>query len=259
MATRWMSGWGIKFLDYDNDGDFDLFLVNGFPEPGRRLFKPGEISGAAFTVQKTGDKYKNVSSQSGPVFGKSFSARGMAVGDFNNDGGIDVLVAINDGAPILLRNNVGKQNHWLGVQLVGDKIQSRCGRRTAYLQVGGPYANSHENWRWKLSLVARSAGVAGRRQANEDRLSGCAMATARRQRGTFHEFACRQVHHDCGRNREVEVTSQFAQGVGNGRGLVRGPRRDGLPDDFAGSGADAVVRRRFFRGRASYYRRQLPD
>src|SRR5258708_25496978 len=122
MAGRWMSGWGMKFLDYDNDGDLDLFLANGFPDDMVEDFSSQvKYQEPLLLFQKTGDKYKNVSSQSGPVFGKSFSARGMAVGDFNNDGGIDVLVAVNDGAPILLPNNVGKENHWLGGQLVGAK------------------------------------------------------------------------------------------------------------------------------------------
>ena len=52
-----------------------------------------------------------MSRQSGPVFAKSFSGRGLALGDFNNDGAVDVLVSVNDGAPLLLRNNIGKENH----------------------------------------------------------------------------------------------------------------------------------------------------
>jgi hypothetical protein len=103
----------------------------------------------------TGGKFKNVSEQSGPVFSKSFSARGMAVGDFNNDGGIDVLVAVNDGAPILLRNNIGKENNWLGVQLVGTKSnRDAVGARLTYkagdltrnrMKVGGgSFMSSHD-------------------------------------------------------------------------------------------------------------------
>ena len=52
---------------------------------------------------------------------KEIAARGLALGDFDNDGAVDVLVTINDGPPILLRNNVARQNHWLGVRLVGRK------------------------------------------------------------------------------------------------------------------------------------------
>ncbi len=155
MATRWMSGWGMKFIDYDNDGNLDLFLVNGFPDDLVEDFSSRvKYHEPLLLFQNMGGKYKNVSEQSGPVFSKSFSARGMAVGDFNNDGGIDVLVAVNDGAPILLRNNVGKENHWLGVQLVGTKSnRDAVGARLIYqagdltrsrMKVGGgSFLSSH--------------------------------------------------------------------------------------------------------------------
>src|SRR5207248_11442118 len=110
MATRWMSGWGLKFVDYDNDGDLDLFLVNGFPDDLVEEFSSVvKYQEPLFLFHNLAGKFENVSEKSGPVFAKSFSARGLAVGDFNNDGDIDVLVAVNDGAPILLRNNVGKE------------------------------------------------------------------------------------------------------------------------------------------------------
>jgi hypothetical protein len=156
MATRWMSGWGVKFLDYDNDGDLDLFLANGFPDDLVEDFSSQvKYHEPLLLFQNVGGKYKNVSEQSGPVFGKSFSARGMAVGDFNNDGGIDALVAVNDGAPILLRNNVGKENHWLGVQLVGTKSnRDAVGARLTYKAGdltrsrmktgGGSFLSSHD-------------------------------------------------------------------------------------------------------------------
>jgi hypothetical protein len=47
------------------------------------------------------------------------AARGMAIGDFNIDGAIDVLVAVNNGAPVLLKNNTDGGNHWLGIRLIG--------------------------------------------------------------------------------------------------------------------------------------------
>jgi hypothetical protein len=68
-----------------------------------------------------GKSFQNVSAESGPVFAKTLSARGMAIGDFDNDGAVDVLVCVNDGAPLLLRNNAAKQRHWLGINLVGTK------------------------------------------------------------------------------------------------------------------------------------------
>jgi hypothetical protein len=156
MATRWMSGWGMKFIDYDNDGNLDLFLANGFPDDLVEEFsRQVRYQEPLLLFQNTGGKYKNVSEQSGPVFSNAFSARGMAVGDFNNDGAIDVLVAVNDGAPVLLRNNVGKENHWLGVQLVGTKSnRDAVGARLTYKAGelirsrmktgGGSFLSSHD-------------------------------------------------------------------------------------------------------------------
>ena len=156
MATRWMSGWGLKFLDYDNDGNLDLFLANGFPDDLVEDFSSQvKYREPLLLFHNTGGRFQNVSAESGPVFGKSFAARGMAVGDFNNDGAIDVLVAVNDGAPVLLRNNVGASNHWLGVKLVGTKsnrdaigakvsYQSGDMKRTRIRIGGGSFLSSHD-------------------------------------------------------------------------------------------------------------------
>ncbi len=134
IMTRWMSGWGLKFLDYDNDGDLDLILANGFPDD--------LIDQTSSTVKwkqplllfhHEGRGFRNVSAESGPVFAKSFPARGLAIGDFNNDGGVDVLISNNDAAPLLLRNNAGRENNWLGVNLVGRKCNpDAIGARITY-------------------------------------------------------------------------------------------------------------------------------
>ena len=156
MATRWMSGWGLKFLDYDNDGNLDLFLANGFPDDLVEDFSSEVKYREPFLLfQNTGGKFRNVSAESGPVFAKAFSARGLAIGDFNNDGAVDVLVAINDGAPVLLKNNVGSQNHWLGVHLLGSKcnrdaigasVTYQAGdlKKTRVKVAGGSFLSSHD-------------------------------------------------------------------------------------------------------------------
>jgi len=156
MATRLLSGWGLKFFDYDNDGFLDLFLANGNPddliESIHSLVKYQE---PLMLFHGTGKGFVNVSAQSGPLFAKPLSARGMAIGDFDNDGATDVLVANNDGAPILLRNNVGSQNHWLGLKLVGTKSNpDAIGARITYqaqdlkqqrMKVGGgSFLSSHD-------------------------------------------------------------------------------------------------------------------
>src|SRR5438445_4349510 len=79
----------------------------------------------------------------------------MALGDFENDGAVDVLVTQNNGAPILLRNNAGRQNHWLGLKLsgrkanidaIGAKVTWRSGdlERQRFKIGGGSYLSSHD-------------------------------------------------------------------------------------------------------------------
>jgi enediyne biosynthesis protein E4 len=156
MSTRWMSGWGLKFFDYDNDGNLDVILANGFPDDlidlTSSLVKWKE---PMLLFHNEGKTFRNVSAESGPVFGRNFAARGLALGDFDNDGRVDVLISNNDGPPLLLRNQAGKENHWLGVHLVGrksnpDAVGSRVTyqagdlRRTRMKVGGGSFLSSHD-------------------------------------------------------------------------------------------------------------------
>jgi enediyne biosynthesis protein E4 len=155
--TRLMSGWGIKFFDYDNDGNVDLFIANGHPDDkieehvSHVMYKEPLL---LFRGNGHGG-LENVSGAAGPVFSQSFAARGMAIGDFNNDGAVDVLVAVNGGAPLLLKNVAAGDNHWLGVHLVGKKanpdaigakITWQAGdlKRSRLKVGGGSYLSSHD-------------------------------------------------------------------------------------------------------------------
>ncbi len=121
-ATVLLSGMGCRFIDYDNDGEIDLMMTNGHPDTAVQQFFPDvKYAEPMLLFRNAGGKWKNVSAESGPVFARDIAARGLALGDFNNDGSIDMLISVNDEAPILLRNNTGRQNHWLGVRLVGRK------------------------------------------------------------------------------------------------------------------------------------------
>jgi len=150
-------GWGAKFLDYDNDGNMDLVLVNGhinqviestradvkYQEPPLLLHNEGNGT------------FRNMRDHAGPAFGESYVARGLAVGDIDNDGGTDVVFSQLNGRPILLRNNVGHDNKWVGFELkgtrsnrdaIGAKVTVSYGkRRIARWIVGGSsYLSSHD-------------------------------------------------------------------------------------------------------------------
>src|SRR6266576_3192711 len=153
---RARSGMGLDSADFNQDGWIDLFLANGNPDDLiESLHSQVKYQEPLMLFHNSGKSFQNVSSQSGPVFAKPLSARGMAIGDFNNDGGIDVLVAINDGAPVLLRNTAGSQNHWLGINLVGTKSNpDAIGARVTYqsgdlkqqrMKIGGgSFLSSHD-------------------------------------------------------------------------------------------------------------------
>jgi enediyne biosynthesis protein E4 len=117
--TRSLSGWGLKFFDYDDDGDQDLILANGYPDDMVGLVSPQTTYREPLLMfENRGGIFHNVSPESGPIFKKKFPARGLAVGDFDNDGYLDVLICNNGDAPILLRNEGSHKNHWVGVKLV---------------------------------------------------------------------------------------------------------------------------------------------
>jgi hypothetical protein len=155
-ATKLMSGWGLKFFDYDNDGNLDLMIANGHPDDLiEKIYDNVTYRETLLLFHNAGSGLKNVSPESGPVFARRISARGLAVGDFDNNGALDVLVSCNDEAPVLLRNNLGSQNHWLGLKLVGRKANiDAIGARVSYqsgdmkrnhMKVGGgSYLSSHD-------------------------------------------------------------------------------------------------------------------
>ncbi len=156
-STRLLSGWGLKYFDYDNDGAVDLFLANGHPDDMIDAYSMQVKYKEPLLLFHQGDDHKlhDVSDQGGPAFQKSFAARGLAVGDFDNDGALDVLIGVNGGVPVLLRNNVAKGNNWLGLKLegsqcnrdaIGAKIYwTAAGKKRFRLKNnGGSYLSSHD-------------------------------------------------------------------------------------------------------------------
>ena len=156
QATRLLSGWGLKFFDYDNDGNLDLILANGHPDDMIESYSQQvRYKEPLVLFRNDGKKLANVTAEAGPAFQKMYPARGLAVGDYNNDGRLDLLIGNNGEAPVLLRNNAGEGHHWIGLKLQG----TSCNRdavgatitwsygdlvRNRYKANGGSYLSSHD-------------------------------------------------------------------------------------------------------------------
>jgi enediyne biosynthesis protein E4 len=122
-GTYHSSEFGAAFMDYDNDGARDIFMANGnvldniaryhadvrYAEPKLMFHNLGNAT------------FANVSGALGADFVEPRVSRGAAVGDFDNDGDLDILINNNGEEPQLLRNDGGNRNHWLGILLVGTK------------------------------------------------------------------------------------------------------------------------------------------
>jgi hypothetical protein len=121
--TLMHSGWGIKFFDYDNDGWKDLLIAQGHDLDTIELTFPQLHYREPILLARNieGKKFVDVSSISGDVFTKRWVGRGMATGDINNDGNLDVVVTENGGPAHILLNETKTGNHWLGLNLIGHK------------------------------------------------------------------------------------------------------------------------------------------
>jgi hypothetical protein len=156
QATRSLSGWGLKFFDFDNDGNVDLFLANGHPDDMVDSYVGAvKYREPLLLFRGDGTRLRNVSAEAGPVFAKTFPARGLAVGDFDNDGAVDVLVGNNGGPALLLRNRAAAGQHWVGLRLEGvtcnrDAIGARLTwsvagvKRSRLKSSGGSYLSAHD-------------------------------------------------------------------------------------------------------------------
>jgi enediyne biosynthesis protein E4 len=157
QATRLLSGWGLKYFDYDNDGLVDLILANGHPDDmiGNYSQQVTYKEPLLLFHQGPDGKLHNVSAQAGTAFQQNLAARGLTVGDYNNDGAVDVFIANNGGPPVLLKNNAARGNNWVGLKLegatcnrdaIGAKIYWTAGgkRRHRLKNSGGSYLSSHD-------------------------------------------------------------------------------------------------------------------
>ncbi len=136
-------GWGDGFLDYDNDGWLDLFMVNGhvYPEVERHEWGTTYAERPLLfhnIPQAKGRKFEYVPPVKGTGLADVIPARGAAFGDLFNDGKIDVVISPIDGPPTLLRNVNSDNHHWVEVKLVGGRKSPRDATcATVYLKANG--------------------------------------------------------------------------------------------------------------------------
>ncbi|HKF45971.1 MAG TPA: CRTAC1 family protein [Terracidiphilus sp.] len=114
--------WGCGFIDYDNDGWADIVQVNGHVYPEIDNYNFGETFKNQRLVYKNlgNGRFKDVSSEMGPGILARYSSRGAAFGDYDNDGGMDILILNMNDLPSLL-HNVGTRQNWIKLKLIGTK------------------------------------------------------------------------------------------------------------------------------------------
>ncbi len=117
-SRRLSSGWGAGFGDFDNDGWIDLFVAQSHvmddierSQPNLRYEEP------LLLLRNLFGRFYDVSSKAGAAFQVARAHRGAAIGDLDNDGRLDLVVGVNDGAAVLLRNVASKENHWIGFEV----------------------------------------------------------------------------------------------------------------------------------------------
>ena len=110
-------GWGTKFFDFDNDGWVDIFVANGHVYPQLPNYRQPRL----LHRNNRDGTFTEVSAQFGEIITGLRASRGVAFGDIDNDGDVDLLVADLDGPPQLLRNDNGKANNSILIKTIGAK------------------------------------------------------------------------------------------------------------------------------------------
>jgi enediyne biosynthesis protein E4 len=152
-ATHEALKWGCSFLDFDLDGDADLVIVNGhiYPQVDSAPELHESYRQRPILLRNDKGRLMDISRRAGPGMLLAVSARGLAVGDYDDDGDLDLLVTAIDSPPLLLRNDTPRSGHWVKLRLlnrhgspaVGARVILTSGGRSQVREVrsGSSYAS----------------------------------------------------------------------------------------------------------------------
>jgi len=149
--TQPYSGWGVKLFDYDNDGWKDLIVAQGHDLDTIEKTNPHlHYRQPLLLARNTGHGFVQV-----PGLQQAWVARGLAIGDLDNDGLLDAVVTTNDGPAYVLHNTTPNTNHWLTLNLIGHKsnrdaigavvrLVSKSATQFATISTAGSYLSSSD-------------------------------------------------------------------------------------------------------------------
>lgn len=155
--TKSYVGWGAHFIDYDNDGNLDLAIINGHLNQVIEMAR-GDVKykQPLLLLRNNGQGvFEDMRASAGEAFRRGYTGRGLAMGDYDNDGATDMIFTCLNEKPVLLHNNVGARNAWIGFQLVGTKsnrdaigtkLTLNAGSRklVRWITGGSSYLSSHD-------------------------------------------------------------------------------------------------------------------
>ncbi|HND51625.1 MAG TPA: ASPIC/UnbV domain-containing protein, partial [Pirellulaceae bacterium] len=158
--------WGAAFADFDLDADLDVVITAGhhlrFPREPQVVKQPTIVLENVVGLTHLDHRYNRIAFRGDPYLSLEHEGRGVAVGDLDDDGDVDIVISHLDGPLTVLRNETANGNYWLRVKLIGrrgtrDPVgavvrTTIIGReRVAQVRSGGGYLSSHDR---RLTLGA---------------------------------------------------------------------------------------------------------
>jgi hypothetical protein len=146
-------GWGTVFVDADNDGDEDLFVANGHVQ---RYPVDSSITQLPIALENNNGRFAKVNHSLGPYFTAEHNGRGIATGDLNNDGYVDLAYThVNQNCSVLI-NHTDNNNHWITLHLIGTKcnrsavgtrvtLTTNTGKQVRQIKGGSSFASSNDS------------------------------------------------------------------------------------------------------------------